>query len=302
MVGSSGESQQGALHRFRQLDEFVELLLLHRPEQHQFMVGHLIMVLKQPRINVRVMLEDLLTARRRHERDVVALALEFGQQVGRLDRVAKATVTHHAGRFGRAFLQHHQLQRIVALAEHLKEAVFPVLIADLLHQQVKAANFGHVVVDVGLGEVVLVVWVGAKRADVRVQRLVRQVQHQMATDLEFLPPLRQCRPRVLDVFQQVTGKHKVQCAVVHEIQLGRIVADHIGLDLGVEQFGVLAIVDTDEVRESLVRPTAQVNALAAGVLDNLVLDLVGLAALGVVDVPGHGLVQSPLLQRVSSMG
>lgn len=76
MADSFNRNQkQRALYRLAQVDEFVEAPADRLPEVVQLMVRHLVVVLDEPGIDVRIMPQDVLPLGRRHERDVVALPL-----------------------------------------------------------------------------------------------------------------------------------------------------------------------------------------------------------------------------------
>ena len=55
-------------------------------------------------------------------------------------------------------------------------------------------------------KIVLVIRVGARLTDARVEIGMRQIEDEVAADLEQAPPFAQCAVPVLDMLEQMTGK------------------------------------------------------------------------------------------------
>ena len=140
----------------------------------------------------------------------------------------------------------------------------------------------------------LVIGVAAWLTNARVQIGVRQVQHQVATDLDQTPPFAQRGLPVGDMLQQVRREDRIGAGIGEDAEAGGVFDNDIRTHGDSEQVGILAAVDADQVRPDLGRSATDVKPALRQVGQHFIAHLCGFKTLRTVWRPDHCFLHAPL--------
>jgi hypothetical protein len=127
---------------------------------------------------------------------------------------------------------------------------------------------------------------------------MRQVERQVAADLDQTPPFGKRGLIIDDVFEQVRAIDRVRGAVGKERHPLAGVDSDIGVDFDAKQLGVDLVVDADCGRVNLARPATEIEHSSAHVGNEIKADLAAFVALRRFFGPCHCRIPNPPEKRV----